>query len=61
MSLMSQNIAETSGRVKLIIALTEDVLADIDEKSQFLTRQGVVRNGVVDIRRDLVDKRYINK
>lgn len=41
--------------------LTEDVLVDMEEKSQFLTRQGVVRNGVVNIRKDLVDTRYLNK
>src|SRR5205823_8437043 len=41
--------------------LTEDVLADMEEKSQFLTHQGVVRNGVVNIRKDLVDNRYFNK
>jgi sulfonate transport system substrate-binding protein len=41
--------------------LTEDVLADMEDKSQFLTNQGVVRNGVVNIRKDLVDGRYSGK
>jgi len=42
--------------------LTDDVLVDMEDKSQFLTRQGVVRNGiVVDIRKELVDTRYLNK
>jgi sulfonate transport system substrate-binding protein len=41
--------------------LTEDVLADMEDKSQFLTNQGVVRNGVVNIRKDLVDGRYAGK
>jgi len=39
--------------------LTEGVLADMEDKSKFLTEMGVVRNGVVvNIRKDLVDNRY---
>jgi sulfonate transport system substrate-binding protein len=39
--------------------LSDDVLADMNEKSKFLTKMGVVRNGVViNIRTELVDNRY---
>src|SRR5260370_13321450 len=41
--------------------LTEDVLADMEDKSQFLTKQGVVRDRVVDIRKELVDSRYVGR
>lgn len=41
--------------------LTDDVLADMEDKSSFLTKQGVVREGVVDVRKDLVDLRYMHK
>ena len=43
-------------------ALTEDVLMDIEDKSRFLTEQGVVRKGVViDIRKELIDLKYLKR
>jgi sulfonate transport system substrate-binding protein len=41
--------------------LTDDVLADIQQKSEFLTERGVVQNGVVVKLDEVVDKRYLQQ
>jgi len=38
-------------QAQLVRNPTEDVLVDMEDKSNFLTQQGVVREGVVDIRK----------
>lgn len=68
-SIIAKQLKLTSDVVRLAwpkhnwgATLTDDVLTDMEDKSKFLTKQGVVRNGVViNIRKDLIDKRYITQ
>jgi hypothetical protein len=42
--------------------IDEAILLDIEEKAKFLASVGVVRDGaLVDMREELVDRRYLKK